>query len=45
MADVNADNANDYHDMEVVGDLTGLGLRHRSISFQYPASNFGIDLL
>ena len=45
MADVHADDTNVDHEFELGGDLTGFGLRHRSISLQYPASHFGIDLL
>ena len=45
MADVNADAGDDDPEMELGEHLTGFGLRHRSISFQHPASHFGISLL
>ena len=44
MADVNADVHNDP-ELDHGEDLEGFGLRHRSISFQHPASNLGISLL
>lgn len=44
MADVNADAVNDP-ELDLGEDLEGFGMRHRSISFQHPASHFGISLL
>ena len=44
MADVNADADNDP-ELDLGEDLEGFGMRHRSISFQHPASHFGISLL